>query len=907
MAAVPRFAQIGKAARGGRNVGVGTYCAAMGLDRLGDGVAAALDSEGLRRLQAGLKLLAKLQAAYEAPETKEERGRAARAALHLSDPAEGGPGDVLGLVFGMLDGSLLSSPLFDVSAVAAGLDAESARCVLFAAAAQLASGTAGYFSFAELITGELGDRDLGMTAGDVRLLAAVSAPSDGAPDIGIAVVAQKPFDLVLEHMGRLIAVGGPGAAELAEAVAAQAASWKVKSINRYWHMVEFEPRLADLRDRLLALAGYPPPPRFEGPVGLSDGWGLAAARWLGPVEDWPAGAAELLAHCLQPSASRPSGRWQQACRRRLDAVADPGALLRGLLGLLATARPARFLDDGQAEDLLVDCNEPLLKGLLWAAGVLDPDWLPDVVRAAAVRCLRLSAGSRFHDTAVPGEKITYACFHALGASGSDAALVALARIGRATTSRSVHKQLEKMLAEAAQRRGLSTAALMDGLLPDHGLSAAGSAELAPGWVIALDDRARAVLTGPEGAQEPEGAAESLTDLRATVALARAQLEAMFGTLRELHVADFTENYLKHPVRAWLATRLAWEFRPLPGETGPVITGFPDPVSPVVRAPEGSVPLPPECLVRLVHPVLLDAAELQRLRSLADGLRIAQPVRQLWRETFRVSTAERESGSESARYAGHVLRFKQCYGLARSRGWAGGFLYNGYDGGQDAIAHKDYQRAGLQASWVIEEADISGPLGPGGGYDTGGPTVELCLTGEIAFSALDDMVPVPVPLADVPAEVFSETMRDVDLIVSAATVANDPAWIARYSGRRVLDAYWDRMAAGGTDSLRAARREVLASVYGTPGDRYTLTDTHLEVRGSLARYRIDLATANVRMEPSGKWLSFDSRPPQHAYRYAWQQISALDDDEILHRILVRAAILADDELLASRKLLRQIRG
>jgi hypothetical protein len=426
-------------------------------------------------------------------------------------------------------------------------------------------------------------------------------------------------------------------------------------------------------------------------------------------------------------------------------------------------------------------------------------------------------------------------------------------------------------------------------------------------VIALDDRAGAVLTGPDGGAEPDGAAETLADLRATVVLARAQLEAMFGTLRELHVADFTENYLRHPVRAWLATRLVWEFKPPGGEAGPVITGFPDPDGQSVRAAEGPVPVPPGCLVRLVHPVLLDAAGLERLRSLAAGLRIEQPVRQLWRETFRVCAAERESGAESARYAGHVLRFKQCYGLARSRGWGGGFLYAGYDGGQDAIARKDYPGAGLRASWALEEADMSGPLGPGGPYDTGGPTVELCLTGKIAFSALDDVIPVPVPLADVPGEVFSETMRDIDLIVSAATVANDPAWIERHHGRRLLDAYWDRMAAGGTDSLRAARREVLASVYGTPGDRYTLTDTDLEVRGSLASYRIDLATANVRMEPSGKWLSFDSKPPEEALQCAWQRMPALDDDEILHRVLVRAAILADDELLASRKLLRQIRG
>jgi hypothetical protein len=246
-------------------------------------------------------------------------------------------------------------------------------------------------------------------------------------------------------------------------------------------------------------------------------------------------------------------------------------------------------------------------------------------------------------------------------------------------------------------------------------------------------------------------------------------------------------------------------------------------------------------------------------------------------------------------------------MLRSRGWGGGFLYAGYDGGQDAIARKDYPAAGLRASWALEEADTDSPLGPGGRYDTAGPAVELCMTAKIAFSALADVVPVPVPLADVPAEVFSETMRDIDLIVSAATVANDPAWIERYQGRPLLDAYWARMAGPGLDSLRAARRDLLAPVYATPGQRYTLTSTDLRVRGSLATYLIDLATANVRIAPSGKWLSFDSKPPEAARNYAWRQVPALDDDEILQRILVRAAILADDELLASRKLLQQIRG
>ena len=55
-----------------------------------DGVGAALGSEGLGRLAAGQRLLVGLQAAYEAPEAAAERGHAARAALHLGDPAEAG-------------------------------------------------------------------------------------------------------------------------------------------------------------------------------------------------------------------------------------------------------------------------------------------------------------------------------------------------------------------------------------------------------------------------------------------------------------------------------------------------------------------------------------------------------------------------------------------------------------------------------------------------------------------------------------------------------------------------------------------------------------------------------------------------------------------------------------------------
>lgn len=62
-----------------------------------------------------------------------------------------------------------------------------------------------------------------------------------------------------------------------------------------------------------------------------------------------------------------------------------------------------------------------------------------------------------------------------------------------------------------------------------------------------------------------------------------------------------------------------------------------------------------------------------------------------------------------------------------------------------------------------------------------------------------------------------------------------------------------------------------------------------------------------MEPSGKWLSFDTKqaaPASTTDLFPW--IPVADDHDILRRITLRATILANDEQLASRQLLRQIR-
>jgi hypothetical protein len=238
---------------------------------------------------------------------------------------------------------------------------------------------------------------------------------------------------------------------LADAVADQVLRWNVMAHHHPQSAGFYRTPIARVRDKALELAGRPPVRLAEGVVGRDDGYGLAVIGWLGAAEDWPAGVAGLLAHCATARSARPSARWQKLCRQRLDAVADAPALLRGLLDLVVTTEPVIFTDGAWRRAVLIKYNEQLVRGLVWAAGVLDPGWLPGMLEAIAVRCLQLGPCHRYPPTPVPGNKIPNACIRALGRSGSDASLRALARIGHATTDRRILQGLDQALAEASAR------------------------------------------------------------------------------------------------------------------------------------------------------------------------------------------------------------------------------------------------------------------------------------------------------------------------------------------------------------------------------------------------------------------------------------------------------------------------
>jgi hypothetical protein len=176
-------------------------------------------------------------------------------------------------------------------------------------------------------------------------------------------------------------------------------------------------------------------------------------------------AADLAGAAVLNLQSRPEQRREKICRQRPAAMPGATGLLRRLLELVLTVGPVTYLTGAGRRATLAGFNEQPIPGVVSAAG---PPWLPDVLHAVAVCCLRMCRGHVYRDTLLPAERIPCACIRALAASGPDACLRALARIGRATSNRAVLTYLATTLKSQHPARDVA-GQLAGPAHPHHGL------------------------------------------------------------------------------------------------------------------------------------------------------------------------------------------------------------------------------------------------------------------------------------------------------------------------------------------------------------------------------------------------------------------------------------------------------
>ncbi|WP_417444099.1 DUF5724 domain-containing protein [Joostella sp.] len=239
-------------------------------------------------------------------------------------------------------------------------------------------------------------------------------------------------------------------------------------------------------------------------------------------------------------------------------------------------------------------------------------------------------------------------------------------------------------------------------------------------------------------------------------------------------------------------------------------------------------------------------------------RIVQPFKQVFRELYIITDDERENSNRSERYQGHQVQPKKTVALLRGRGWTVSM--------EDGLQKVFHKRGFIATMYAM--ADWYSPS------DIEAPTLE-----DICFHSIDDYQ--IIPLSEIPSVVFSEIMRDIDLVVSVAHVGGvDPE------------------ASHSTMQMRAVLAEESARLFKLKN--VTVKERHIFIKGKLGEYSIHLGSGQV----SKHGLSL-SIIPVHSQHRGRMFLPFVDDDPKSAEIISKMKLLSEDNKIQDPTILAQI--
>jgi hypothetical protein len=277
----------------------------------------------------------------------------------------------------------------------------------------------------------------------------------------------------------------------------------------------------------------------------------------------------------------------------------------------------------------------------------------------------------------------------LAGIGTDVALMNLSAIAEKNPALQLREAAGAAIAEAAEARGLDETDLADRLSPDLGLDARGGLDLDFGtrrFRVGFDETLKPFLRDAEGrhlpalpratkADDPDAAkaagkvwAGLRKDAEAVARLQITRLETMLAHQRRISPEVFRPFFAAHPLIRHLAGRLVWGIYSdgAPTSRPRLVFRLAEDLS-ATDAEDAGLDLDgAEGLVGLVHPLHLELTALAAWSALFSDYEIAQPFRQLARETYAFTEAER-ARSETDRFDGARVAGRRLRGL-RAQGW-----------------------------------------------------------------------------------------------------------------------------------------------------------------------------------------------------------------------------------------------
>lgn len=374
--------------------------------------------------------------------------------------------------------------------------------------------------------------------------------------------------------------------------------------------------------------------------------------------------------------------------------------------------------------------------------------------------------------------------------------------------------------------------------------------------LAMEKDGKTIKAAPKALAKNEAFLERKATVKELRELKRRSGESMERAMVECTQfgADELQSICTNPVLAPMVLRLVW--------TDGTGNGF------LRRSADGLVLEKPgggsaaADTLRIAHPHdLKTAGDWAEWMQLLYQEKLVQPFKQVFRECYPLTEDELHERTISRRYAGHQVPPQRTVALLKSRGWT-----VDYEEGLQKVFYREnlIVRMFAMADW-FSPADIEPP------------TLET-----VEF--FDRATGENVPLERVPPILFSETMRDLDLVVSVAHVGGvDPE------------------ASHSTVEMRVAIAAELVRLLKLPNVSWV--GSHAKIRDKLASYSVHMGSGIVHAEGVG----MVSILPVHSQARGRIFLPFADDDPKTAEILSKIVLLSEDSRIKDPVILRQITG
>lgn len=628
-----------------------------------------------------------------------------------------------------------------------------------------------------------------------------------------------------------------------------------------------------------------------------DSWGKITLQFLKTLdENTQANWVSLFKLAKQAgNKTEPTQKWIKDAGKLVEQIGNGEYVAKMIewLGVLKSKIQEIHKDKEYRTDFMRDENHDIIKGLIWCSGFINDSKLNAVLDDYAIWAYKKKPG-----VGPISAKTGTACMCAFSMLPIKDGVSRLSKFKSKIKNNTILKSIDKFIRVVSEKNGLGLEEIQELSVPDFSIKD-GYFQMIIGEYTAIYSVEERITSWRKGDKTQKSAPtevkekfkselktlkDSIKEIDSLLPTIKDRLEHSYLDQRIWNYKNWSALYLQHPLTSIIARKLIWHFFDGAKKTQGFFTN-----NKIIDVNGNEITWLNENInVQLWHPIGFEMHEILAWRKFLSEIKLVQPFKQAYREVYIVTDAELRTETYSNRFAAHILRQHQFAALCRQRGWHYTLMGNWDSHNTPYINIRSF---GITASFFVNAEWQEEATNEAGIFN-------YITTDQVRFNRNGE----PLSMQDVPAMVFTEIMRAVDLFVGVTSLGNDPTW--QDGGDAFMSTYWHEYSFKDLTESAEIRKEVLQSIIPKLkiAPQCTFDKKFLIVKGKVRTYKIHMGSGNILMDPNDQYLCI---VPDGAKRTKESVFLPFEGDNLLSIILSKALLLAEDEKITDTTIISQI--